>query len=100
MNADNRTMERERFMCEVLSPLSMHPKYIECHPEPVEGWLGKKPSFMLQRAQHDFRVFFLLLFVLSIPLFSSAQDISYARNVVDTLAAPGMHGRGYVNDGD
>lgn len=37
------------------------------------------------------------LFFLSI---SHAQDIKYARSIVDTLAAPGMHGRGYVNEGD
>ena len=31
---------------------------------------------------------------------SFAQDIGYARSLIDTLAAPGMHGRGYVADGD
>lgn len=30
----------------------------------------------------------------------SAQDIKYARKIVDTLASPSMHGRGYVNNGD
>ena len=30
----------------------------------------------------------------------SAQNLQYVRTVIDTLAAPGMHGRGYVNDGD
>lgn len=40
---------------------------------------------------------FLLLFFFNSVL---AQDIRYARSVIDTLAAPGMHGRGYVNDGD
>lgn len=34
----------------------------------------------------------------------TAQDksaiIKYAREIIDTLAAPGMHGRGYVNRGD
>lgn len=29
-----------------------------------------------------------------------AQDISYARSLIDTLSAPGMHGRGYVANGD
>ncbi|GAB4131679.1 MAG: hypothetical protein Fur0041_02340 [Bacteroidia bacterium] len=29
-----------------------------------------------------------------------AQDIVYARKVIDTLASPSMHGRGYVNAGD
>jgi aminopeptidase YwaD len=45
------------------------------------------------------RIVILLLFLVA-PLLSPAQDIQYARRVVDTLAAPGMHGRGYVNDGD
>lgn len=33
---------------------------------------------------------------------SKAQSpiIKYAREIIDTLAAPGMHGRGYVNKGD
>ncbi len=31
---------------------------------------------------------------------SFAQDIKYARSLIDTLASPGMHGRGYVADGD
>lgn len=30
----------------------------------------------------------------------SAQDKAYARKIIDTLASPSMHGRGYVNDGD
>jgi hypothetical protein len=29
-----------------------------------------------------------------------AQDIDYARNVINDLCAPEMHGRGYVNNGD
>jgi hypothetical protein len=32
--------------------------------------------------------------------FLRAQDITYARKVIDTLASPSMHGRGYVNNGD
>lgn len=36
--------------------------------------------------------------------YCTAQDksaiIKYAREIIDTLAAPGMHGRGYVNRGD
>jgi aminopeptidase YwaD len=28
-----------------------------------------------------------------------AQDRAYAKRVIDTLASPAMHGRGYVNDG-
>jgi aminopeptidase YwaD len=47
--------------------------------------------------------FFLFLFLLSAPV--PAQDKTseiyrYARQVVDTLASPSMHGRGYVNDGE
>ncbi len=44
-------------------------------------------------------------FILSISLFfysslSFGQTVlPYARSIVDTLSAPGMHGRGYVNDG-
>lgn len=34
------------------------------------------------------------------PGLIQAQDLNYARYLVDTLAAPGMHGRGYVNGGD
>jgi aminopeptidase YwaD len=30
---------------------------------------------------------------------ATAQDKAYARKVIDTLASPGMHGRGYVNNG-
>jgi len=30
----------------------------------------------------------------------NAQDILYARKVIDTLSSPGMEGRGYVNRGD
>ena len=29
-----------------------------------------------------------------------AQDIDYARSIIDTLASPSMEGRGYVNGGD
>ncbi|MEK6614783.1 MAG: hypothetical protein AABZ32_01530, partial [Bacteroidota bacterium] len=32
--------------------------------------------------------------------FSQSDIIKYARTVVDTLASPSMHGRGYVNKGD
>ncbi len=38
-------------------------------------------------------VFFLCFF------WVDAQDIDYARKVLDTLCAPSMDGRGYVNDG-
>ena len=42
--------------------------------------------------------FFIFLFVLS-PYFSGAQDISYNRKMVDTLASPFFWGRGYTKDG-
>jgi aminopeptidase YwaD len=42
-------------------------------------------------------LFYFSFFVLS---GIQAQDKSYARWIIDTLAAPGMHGRGYVNNGD
>lgn len=29
-----------------------------------------------------------------------SQDKNYARSIIDTLASPSMHGRGYVNNGD
>ncbi len=43
-----------------------------------------------------------LLFVLLlwfVPLLQ-AQDIDYAREVIQTLCSPAYHGRGYVNEGD
>lgn len=40
----------------------------------------------------------LILYFLLQPF--SAQDITYARKVIDTLASPFMHGRGYVENGD
>jgi hypothetical protein len=43
-----------------------------------------------------FFLLFSLLFIQSI----FAQDIKYARRLIDTLASPAMHGRGYVNNGD
>lgn len=41
----------------------------------------------------------LITFVLMRQLIV-AQDIEYARKVIDTLASPAMDGRGYVNNGD
>ena len=40
-----------------------------------------------------------VLFIL-LAQIAAAQDLNYARRLIDTLAAPGMHGRGYVADGD
>ncbi|MFZ4549110.1 MAG: M28 family metallopeptidase [Bacteroidales bacterium] len=42
----------------------------------------------------------LLFPIIFLSQISFAQDIGYARSLIDTLAAPGMHGRGYVNYGD
>jgi len=40
----------------------------------------------------------VLIFALSQCL--PAQDVEYANDVINDLTAPGMHGRGYVSDGD
>lgn len=40
------------------------------------------------------------VFLILLSKVALAQDLQYARFLVDTLAAPGMHGRGYVNNGD
>ncbi|MFH0893121.1 MAG: M20/M25/M40 family metallo-hydrolase [Bacteroidota bacterium] len=42
-------------------------------------------------------IFFILLFL---PCFVFAQDIKYARHIVDTLASPSFEGRGYNFNGD
>jgi len=42
----------------------------------------------------------IILFCLFIVADSFAQDIDYARHLIDTLTSPSMEGRGYVNDGD
>jgi aminopeptidase YwaD len=41
--------------------------------------------------------FFFFIFLCNAAI---AQDIDYARNVINDLCAPEMHGRGYVNGGD
>lgn len=42
----------------------------------------------------------ILLFLLaSASILLHAQDLDYARKIVDTLAHPDLHGRGYVEDG-
>jgi aminopeptidase YwaD len=41
---------------------------------------------------------FLILFALS--AHTHAQDMTRVRQTLDTLSAPGMHGRGYVNNGE
>lgn len=43
----------------------------------------------------------ILISLLFIPtLFAKAQDVAYAKQLIDTLCAPQYHGRGYVNNGD
>jgi len=41
----------------------------------------------------------LLMAFLIAPIIHS-QDLPYVRKVIDTLSSPGMHGRGYVKEGD
>ncbi len=43
---------------------------------------------------------FLLFISLQTPAQEKGDVYRYARKIVDTLASPSMHGRGYVNDGD
>lgn len=46
---------------------------------------------------------FLIPVIIGIFFFTGSlfsQDLQYARQVIDTLTAPGMHGRGYVSKGD
>lgn len=42
----------------------------------------------------------ILLFLFAFAANSQAQDIDYARRIIDTLSSPTMEGRGYVNGGD
>jgi aminopeptidase YwaD len=44
------------------------------------------------------KVIILICFLYAINSF--AQNIDYARYIIDTLASPSMEGRGYVSDGD
>ena len=41
-----------------------------------------------------------LVFISLVSVKADAQDIEFARKVIDTLTAPGMHGRGYALNGD
>lgn len=43
---------------------------------------------------------YLLVVLLFYPVTVYSQDINYARQVIDTLCSPSMHGRGYVSKGD
>lgn len=42
----------------------------------------------------------LCLLLVAFAANTQAQDIGYARRIIDTLASPAMEGRGYVNGGD
>ena len=46
----------------------------------------------------NFKLLAALLILVS--QISYAQDITYARQLIDTLSSPAMDGRGYVNNGD
>ena len=54
---------------------------------------------MINRPYNRFSIIFLFLLLYSC-INLQAQDINYARFVVDTLSKPGMHGRGYIYGGD
>jgi len=45
------------------------------------------------------RVYTIILFLLCVS-YINGQNVKYAREIIDTLTSPAMHGRGYVNDGD
>ena len=45
------------------------------------------------------KIIILILFI-NLTTSSSAQDINYAREIIDTLCSPDMHGRGYVLEGE
>jgi len=47
-----------------------------------------------------FLALFCCCFLFSQEEKKPSEYFSYARKIVDTLASPSMHGRGYVNDGD
>ena len=42
----------------------------------------------------------LTILLVTLSVCAAAQDMNYARFVIDTLTAEGMHGRGYVKKGD
>jgi hypothetical protein len=44
--------------------------------------------------------FFLTLNILALVAGLFAQDMKYARNVIDEICSPKYYGRGYVNYGD
>ena len=46
------------------------------------------------------RKLFLIVFLHVFSLYVFAQDINYARDIIEKLCAADMYGRGYVNAGD
>jgi aminopeptidase YwaD len=46
------------------------------------------------------KIRFLLAAIFLLSGFCYGQDLKRVRTYIDTLAAPGMHGRGYVSEGD
>ncbi len=46
------------------------------------------------------KIFFYLICLACFPASVFAQDLEYAQRVINDLAAPDMHGRGYVSDGE
>jgi aminopeptidase YwaD len=49
---------------------------------------------------HMKRLFFIPLLIIVIASSGAAQDLTYVRSCIDSLASPGFHGRGYVYNGD
>ena len=45
------------------------------------------------------KLLLFLIFLVAVHL-AHGQDKDYARRIIDTLASPALHGRGYVNEGD
>jgi len=42
----------------------------------------------------------IIFIIVLLPVFLNAQDSTYARYIIDSLASPALHGRGYTFDGD
>lgn len=50
--------------------------------------------------QYPKTILLISSFLLFLTHSTTAQNIDYARQIIDTLASPTMHGRGYVKDGN
>ncbi|MDD5569737.1 MAG: M28 family peptidase [Bacteroidales bacterium] len=46
------------------------------------------------------RFFIILIFLISSVFGAIAQDIDFAKKIIDTLCSPSMYGRGFINEGD